>query len=281
MISLAVTNSLRNGANSYGPTWAVSIGTVPRFPLVMTVDPAVVEYVLKSNFENFIKGPRFHDILEPLLGEGIFNTDGHQWKWQRKVSSHIFTGKNFREVVETIIHEDINKLVDVLSSAADDGREFDLHLFLHAFTMDTFGKVGFGIDLRTLDNPTTPPAFTKSFDLILTILNYRFTNSFYNLSEHLDGNRRLLNENLKVVNDFVYGRIKEKKAQLAASNDGAKHKDLLDLYINYNPDMTDKELKDMVLNMLIGVAILPLKHFHGASMLFKIAQTLPRRSGMS
>ncbi|KAJ3206219.1 hypothetical protein HDU67_008306 [Dinochytrium kinnereticum] len=237
-------------AKAHGPTWSISVGAIPRFPVVMTVDPAVVEYILKTNFENFVKGERLHRLLNPLLGDGIFATDGHQWKWQRKVSSHIFTGKNFREVVERVIHEDMEKLVKVLSVTADEKGEVDLHLYLHCLTMDTFGKIGFGIDLDALENPNNAPPFAKAFDTILPILNRRFSNPIYYLIEPLNGMARVLEENLKIVNDFVDVQIKAKRERQEGGK--VKHRDLLDLYIEHDPDMTDKQLRDMLLNMMLA-----------------------------
>lgn len=44
-----------------------------------------MEYILRDNFENYVKGPIFNSTLHELLGDGIFNTDGDKWKVQRKV----------------------------------------------------------------------------------------------------------------------------------------------------------------------------------------------------
>jgi hypothetical protein len=48
-----------------------------------TLDAATVDYVLKGNFENYIKGPDMKHDFEDFLGDGIFNADGHTWKHQR------------------------------------------------------------------------------------------------------------------------------------------------------------------------------------------------------
>lgn len=50
-----------------------------------------------GNFENYIKGPEFHASLNDLFGDGIFNANGEEWKYQRKTASHIFNVKNFRD----------------------------------------------------------------------------------------------------------------------------------------------------------------------------------------
>lgn len=88
---------------------------IPRH--VGTIDPRNVEHVLKSrlfislltskrstnflnqiaNFENYIKGPEFHSGMMDLFGDGIFNANGEEWKFQRKTASAIFNVKNFRD----------------------------------------------------------------------------------------------------------------------------------------------------------------------------------------
>jgi cytochrome P450 len=50
-----------------------------------------------ANFENYVKGPTFHNAMDELFGHGIFNADGEQWKYQRKTAANIFNVKNFRD----------------------------------------------------------------------------------------------------------------------------------------------------------------------------------------
>jgi cytochrome P450 len=50
-----------------------------------------------DNFENYAKGPKFNEATKEILGHGIFNANGEQWKWQRKAASLIFNVKNFRD----------------------------------------------------------------------------------------------------------------------------------------------------------------------------------------
>jgi hypothetical protein len=35
--------------------------------------------------------------MDALFGHGIFNTNGDEWKFQRKTASQIFNVKNFRD----------------------------------------------------------------------------------------------------------------------------------------------------------------------------------------
>lgn len=45
-----------------------------------TANPANVEHILKTKFENYEKGPIYRGIGKDLLGDGIFNADGAGWK---------------------------------------------------------------------------------------------------------------------------------------------------------------------------------------------------------
>ncbi len=52
---------------------------------LVLVEPADVHHILKANFENYVKGTHFLAAFEPLLGNGIFNINGPEWKQQRCV----------------------------------------------------------------------------------------------------------------------------------------------------------------------------------------------------
>lgn len=44
-----------------------------------TVDPDNIKAILATQFNDFDLGPLRYDLLGPLLGPGIFTTDGKQW----------------------------------------------------------------------------------------------------------------------------------------------------------------------------------------------------------
>jgi cytochrome P450 len=69
----------------------------PTCSYIYTVEPANVEYILKTNFANYGKGVMTHDVLEDLLGDGIFNVDGAKWRHQRKAASHEFSTRVLRD----------------------------------------------------------------------------------------------------------------------------------------------------------------------------------------
>ena len=53
------------------------------------------------------------DLLYILLGDGIFNVDGEQWRQQRKAASHMFTVNSLR-YMDTAFERHARTLIDKL-----------------------------------------------------------------------------------------------------------------------------------------------------------------------
>nr|GMC84835.1 cytochrome P450 704C1-like isoform X1 [Ipomoea batatas] len=93
---------------------------------VYTVDPINVEYILKTNFENYGKGEYNNSILKDLLGDGIFTVDGEKWREQRKVSSHEFSTRILRDYSSVVFRKSAATLARVLSEAANKEESVDM-----------------------------------------------------------------------------------------------------------------------------------------------------------
>lgn len=112
---------------------------------VFTGNPANVHHILKTHFHIYPKGDLLRRSLRDFLGDGIFNVNGDTWKFQRQVSSHEFNRKSLRRFVETVVHTEISdRLVPILSSAADTKKVLDLQDLLQRFTFDNICKIAFG-----------------------------------------------------------------------------------------------------------------------------------------
>nr|GMC86923.1 cytochrome P450 704C1-like isoform X2 [Ipomoea batatas] len=93
---------------------------------VYTVDPVNVEYILKTNFENYGKGEYNNSILKDLLGDGIFTVDGEKWREQRKVSSHEFSTRVLRDYSSVVFRKSAATLARILSEAANKEESVDM-----------------------------------------------------------------------------------------------------------------------------------------------------------
>ncbi|KAG2609141.1 hypothetical protein PVAP13_4KG107654 [Panicum virgatum] len=95
---------------------------------ICTADPAVVEHVLKTSFSKYSRGAFNYGVMKDLFGDGIFATDGENWKHQRKLASHEFSTKVLREFSSVVFRTNATKLADTISSAATSGNIINMQL---------------------------------------------------------------------------------------------------------------------------------------------------------
>ena len=67
--------------------------------LVFTNNLNNVEYILKTNFKNYGKGPIMYQRFKGLFGNGIFNSDNDIWYHHRKTSANIFNMNKFKTTI--------------------------------------------------------------------------------------------------------------------------------------------------------------------------------------
>ncbi|CAI9294113.1 unnamed protein product [Lactuca saligna] len=188
---------------------------------IYTTDPMNVEYILKTNFENYGKGTYTHDLLEDLLGHGIFAVDGEKWREQRKVSSHEFSTKVLRNFSSVIFRKNAIKLGNILLEAANNNHKIDIYdLFMKA-TLDSIFKVSFGIDLDNIWGSSKQAVrFSRAFDDANTLTSRRFFDMSWKIKKYFNiGSEAELKKNMKVVDEFVYNLIQIKSEQIHNTTD--------------------------------------------------------------
>jgi hypothetical protein len=98
------------------PAHTMSFKVLGHSGSAFTANPANVEHILKTNFENYPKG-ELADMLDDFLGRGIFNSDGEEWLQQRKTASYELNKLSLRNfVVHAVRFEVVERLLPLLSS---------------------------------------------------------------------------------------------------------------------------------------------------------------------
>lgn len=67
---------------------------------IISSDPKVIKHVLIDDFDNFVKGQKFKERAQDFLGDGIFNSDGDNWKFV----SPLFRGTADTSPPQSIVH---------------------------------------------------------------------------------------------------------------------------------------------------------------------------------
>lgn len=232
-----------------GSTWTFWVPGQSRF--VVISDPVDVEHMLKGNFDNYEKGAEFHKRFVELLGNGIFNTDGENWRHQRKTASELFKVNNFRNNMMTVFVEHADKFLAILSRKAETGEPIDLHAYFHRYTLDSIGQIGFGVDLNSIAEEGN--GFADAFDGSQEAVNYRFLAPFWQLRKYLHPQEYQLTRSVKFLNDFTYKIV---DSRLQDPDFCARNFDLLSIFIRRGLEqgtMPSREfLRDLVINFIIA-----------------------------
>ena len=69
--------------------------------VLMLNNPRYIRHVLQDNHQNYHKS-KFYEPLRPLLGDGIFLSEGKQWLSQRRIAMPAFGGPQFSEMARQI-----------------------------------------------------------------------------------------------------------------------------------------------------------------------------------
>ncbi|GAA0161522.1 oxygenase [Lithospermum erythrorhizon] len=219
---------------------------------IITTNPENVEYILKTRFENYPKGKPFQTILGDLLGRGIFNVDGHQWKFQRKMASLELKNSSIKSYAFEIVSSEVKgRLIPLLSSVSSNKNQIlDLQDVFRRFSFDNICKFSFGFDPGCLNLSLPISEFALAFDLASRFSAERAISAspliwkfkrFFNI-----GSERKLKEAIKLIDLLAEEVIKHKRNEGSFST----HHDLLSRFMASIVD--DKYLRDIIISFLLA-----------------------------
>uniref|UniRef100_A0A7N0VF83 Cytochrome P450 n=1 Tax=Kalanchoe fedtschenkoi TaxID=63787 RepID=A0A7N0VF83_KALFE len=223
---------------------------------VMTAYPPNVEHMLKTNFENYPKGPRFIFLLRDFLGDGIFNVDADLWKLQRKTASYEFNTKSLRNfVMETVGFEVGARLVPLLKQAAQLDRVLDLQDVLERFAFDSICRLAFNFDPECLgDDESVGKEFMRAFEDAATLSSRRFMTAFpfvLLVKKRLGiGSERRLKAAIGTVHEFV-NQIIEARLRRAKTEEIGGDADLLSRFMEVHGGSV-KFLRDVAISFILA-----------------------------
>ncbi|KAI3875415.1 hypothetical protein MKW92_038099 [Papaver armeniacum] len=104
-----------------------------------------IEYILKTNFRNFPKGPDYKQIFDPL-GNGILAADSDAWKVQRRMAHTAFIASEFKDLLSNMSRKVVEEqLLPLLAHVAKNESTIDLQEVCSRFAFDINMKVVLGL----------------------------------------------------------------------------------------------------------------------------------------
>lgn len=240
---------------SNSPSQTIVVHRLGAHRTIVTANPSNVEYMLKTNFNNFPKGKPFSELLGDLLGYGIFNVDGELWSLQRKLASHEFRTRSLREfIVKTLQEEVENRLIPLLEDAAKNQKVLDFQDILKRFAFDIVGRVSLGTDPFCLDLSKPLPTLVEAFDIASEVCSMRGNSPVFliwKLKRVLNiGSEKKLKEAVQLVHDSVLEIIQNKKNALENDFERKWDEDLLSRMLSSG--LSDEVTRDMVISFIIA-----------------------------
>lgn len=184
---------------------------------IYTGNPANLEHILKTNFDNYPKGETTREILFPFLGDGIFNADHESWKSQRKLASVEFSTKSLRLfLVEVVEKETLDRLLPLLSSARSEGKAIDIQDLMMRFAFDNICNLIVGHDPQVLDPSLPDMTLANAIDEAAKILSHRMglTSPIRKFFKLWSSRGKRLDKALNLIDDLCYSIIQTRKAEL-------------------------------------------------------------------
>ncbi|KAJ8589112.1 cytochrome P450 [Rhizopogon salebrosus TDB-379] len=236
--------------------------------ILITTEPQHIKTILATDFNNYVKGAKFREAADSVLGTGVFNSDGETWKLHRTMTRPFFTH-------DRISHFDIfdrhaDRVMTMMNERFRVGLAIDFQDLISRFTLDSASEFLFGHCINSLSaglpypyDATQAPnaieaddaagAFSDAFSRAQLVINRRVTiGQTWPLIEILADHTA---QHMKVVDAFLDPILKDALAKHSATakigiSESADDETLVDHLVKLTSDF--KIIKDETLNILLA-----------------------------
>nr|QNN89104.1 cytochrome P450 [Azadirachta indica] len=253
-----ISDNLRACGGTY-QTCTIAVPFLSRKQGLVTVtcDPKNMEHILKARFDNYPKGPIWQAAFHDLLGDGIFNTDGDTWLFQRKTAALEFTTRTLRQAMARWVSRAIKyRFCPILETAQLETRPVDLQDLLLRMTFDNICGLAFGKDPQTLSPGLPENSFAMAFDRATetTLQRFLLPQAIWKLKKLFRlGLEVSMGQSLEHIDGYLSDIINTRKHELASREQGGTpHDDLLSRFMKKKESYSDKFLQHVALNFILA-----------------------------
>ena len=131
----------------FGDTFRFYLGGIKE--AIVTIDPAVIQHVLKTNAENYKKSDIQVKRMGHFLGKGLLTTHGEAWRTQRRLIQKGFDRKQL-EALSSIMQDSLTDSLRQFDSQIHNG-PVDIYPHLMKMTFAMVARSLFGANLKDED----------------------------------------------------------------------------------------------------------------------------------
>jgi cytochrome P450 len=132
---------------TFGDTFRFYLGGLKE--AIVTIDPAIIQHVLKTNHENYQKSDIQVKRMGHFLGKGLLTTHGEAWKTQRRLIQKGFSGKQL-DALSAIMQDSLADSLRAFDKRIHDG-SVDIYPHMMEITFSMVARSLFGARLKEED----------------------------------------------------------------------------------------------------------------------------------
>ncbi|RPA80792.1 CYP52A18 [Ascobolus immersus RN42] len=219
---------------------------------ISTCDAENIKHVLSTRFEDFALGRR-NDHMVPLLGHGIFSTDGEVWKYSRSVVRPHFSKKDIEDFRSIERHfRNLVKHIDARPGLVVD----NFQSLFYKMTLDSSTEFLTGTSSNTLaqlpvDGVETKNIFMEAFDKAQELIVYSMATDLESIIFKLPAWKRARDDVFKFVDEKIQQALAENPEGLEKRAD-AKPREFTILHHLISDTRDPVFLRDQILSLMLA-----------------------------
>src|SRR5579884_60903 len=207
------------------------------FPAVLITSSELTQQFLVEHADDFYKGEAMHRAFEPILGHGLFISEGDFHRQQRKLMAPSFQPRHIVSYADAMVHYG-----ELAQQSWKDGEIIDIGREMTHTTMSIVGKVLFDADMFT-----EADELGKAMTIVLEQTNYVLSHLFPVPSNWPVPRNRRVKHALAVLDRRIHEMVVERQAS------ADKRNDFLSVLLNARQEdgsaMSDQQVRDEALTL--------------------------------
>ncbi len=190
---------------SHGDTFRFYFGGVKE--AIVTINPIVIQHVLKTNSENYHKSEIQKKRMGHFLGKGLLTTEGAAWRTQRRLIQSGFERKQL-EILSSIMRDSLADSLRDFDQQARTG-PVDIYPVMMKITFAMVARSLFGARLKEEDINLISHAISTVQEFMVRQTIQPYLNPWFSVSGELRKHWELRNRAFGILRDFIQQRRKE------------------------------------------------------------------------
>ncbi len=217
--------------------------------VVVVRDPDALRHILQTHYTRYRKGRQL-EVARPLIGQGIFISEGEFWLRQRRLVQPAFVRPAVRALAPRMAQV-IDELLDAWEPAARTGEPIPVKAEMMRLAMQIVARTMFSNSLR----PEELQEVEHHFTYLLTVVSHRSSSIVHNLFPWVQklptpANRRF-QKAIRALDRIIFRLIEDRKRR------GDEGQDVLGMLLRARHEetgqgMTDRQLRDEVVTLFLA-----------------------------